>query len=210
MEINMDTKMSEALVLEGSDLRSKTVDLLNTLQEDSKIATMFARNPTSVIQSKLFPESFPQISQDQLGKANELLFSILDNKKFSNWLTEYQGSLEKQYESTGSIPEKKVLREDFANAIVEHGDARIVRSLLELNDRTSLARVDPRVADVAVEVETLIYVVDVAAVAVAVVAVALFGYARDPVSFKGEVLNAAQLVHVAQALVDNAKLKRGR
>lgn len=200
----MTTKLSRHLILDGASLRDKTVAMFDELSSTPALAKLFSDNPTAVMHERLFPSDFPRLDESQIGAANMLLMNILNNKKFSAWLADYQTTLESEVEATKKQPDKAKLREDFAAAITKFGDPRLVGSLLSAKDKKFVGS-DPRVADTVVEIESVIYAVDVAAVLIAVVAVAVIGRVQDPVTLRASSLSSAELVNIAKQLRANAK-----
>jgi hypothetical protein len=128
--------LNDYLIANGVSLRKRVSELFDQLEQDRELAKVFIQNPTVVLQSKIFPE-FPATDEESVSAANQLLFSVLTNEKFTKWTEKYQKSLMDRYNKTGKIPDKKELLQGLARGIIEHGDPKILTDLLELSQTST-------------------------------------------------------------------------
>ncbi len=158
--------------MESNNLGNKIELLFEEISNNKRLEEVFAKDPSYVLAKKVLPVSYSKLSKQDLSKGNRLLYSILSNKKFKKWLDDYQEKLEKKYKKTGNV-DKEQIKKDLAKGLVKYGDQEIMYSLLGKIDKDSsltTSEIGQR-ADIAVEIETFIYAVAVAAVFIAVVAV---------------------------------------
>ena len=128
--------LNDYLIANGVSLRKRVSELFDQLEQDRELAKVFIQNPTVVLQSRIFPE-FPVIDEESVSAANQLLFSVLTNEKFTKWTEKYQKSLMDRYNKTGKIPDKKELLQGLARGIIDHGDPKILTDLLELSQTST-------------------------------------------------------------------------
>ena len=127
--------LNDYLVVNGISLRKRISDLFDELQKNPELALVFIRNPITVLESKLLPE-FEDADEELINAANQLLYSVLTNEKFMNWLEKYQTKIVNQYNETGKIPSKKTILQAFAKGILENGDPKILSDLLVVSPKT--------------------------------------------------------------------------
>ena len=77
--------LNDYLVANGISLRKRISELFDELQKNQELAQVFIRNPITVLQSKLLPE-FKDADEELINAANQLLYSVLTNEKFMDWL----------------------------------------------------------------------------------------------------------------------------
>jgi hypothetical protein len=91
-----------------------------------------------VLPSKILPES-GELDEDSINAANQFLYSALSNDKFMRWVENYRTELKNQYKKTGKLPDKKIILNEFAKGLLESGDPKILRDLLEISPKTIAA-----------------------------------------------------------------------
>jgi hypothetical protein len=123
--------LNDYLVANGISLRKRISDLFDELQKNPELSQVFIKNPITVLQSKLLPE-FKDADEELINAANQLLYSVLTNEKFMNWLEKYHTKLVNQYNETGKMPNKKTILQAFTKGIMENGDPKILSDLLEV------------------------------------------------------------------------------
>jgi hypothetical protein len=88
-----------------------------------------------VLPSKILPES-GELDEDSINAANQFLYSTLSNDKFMRWVENYRTELKNQYKKMGKLPDKKIILNEFAKGLLESGDPKILRDLLEISPKT--------------------------------------------------------------------------
>jgi hypothetical protein len=127
--------LNDYLIVKGISLRKRVSDLFDELEKNPELAQVFVRNPILVLESKILPE-FGVSDEDSINAANQFLYSVLSNDKFMKWLENYQTKLINQYNKTGKLPSKKKVLQQFAKGLIENGDPKILRDLLEISPKT--------------------------------------------------------------------------
>jgi hypothetical protein len=114
---NPDNRM---LTIDLASFRERTLKLFRELKANKEFEQEFIHNPTTLLSEKLLGRP---ISRQKASDTNRLLFSMMANRKFRDWLSSYEpgkaGNVDAQF------------RRDFAKAVVEYGDPTIVGSLFE-------------------------------------------------------------------------------
>lgn len=135
--------MRKQLLIENKDLPKKVNQLLEKVSENEDALNEFVKNPVQVILEELPTEIGYNITKANISDGNKLVFSILSNAKFRNWLIEYQKGAEiemsKPTNSEKSIDEifsKDKILEDLSSAIFEYGDKEIFKSILRGADNS--------------------------------------------------------------------------
>lgn len=208
----MTLKANDRLILENSSLRIKVTALFKELDEKPELAHLFIRNPAKVLASRVLPADFAMISEKSLNRANELIYSIINNPEFVKWIEDYQLEVAGEYTKTGDFPDKKKLRKDFAKAVLKFGDESIVYNLINNSDNAEAiitgGEMRP-VADCEVVVETLVALLLVVAVAAVVLPVLFIGKANLPELKNNRMtmvkITSTELHAIANQLVEYAK-----
>jgi hypothetical protein len=117
---------SQGLLLKVPGLQKKTSALFKELEGSSKLKKSFIQNPSGVLSPKLLGK---KVSKQQVSDANRLLFSILANDKFLNWVDSYAT------ENRGKKVSKEQFSRDFADAVLKFGDQNILGSLIQSASR---------------------------------------------------------------------------
>lgn len=117
---------SKGLLLKVTGLQKKTSALFKELEGSSKLKESFIRNPSGVLSPKLFGK---KLSKQQVSDTNRLLFSILANDKFLNWVDSYAA------ENRGKKVSQAQFSRDFADALLKFGDKNILGSLIQSASR---------------------------------------------------------------------------
>jgi len=114
------------LVLQERDLPKQLNQLFAEIKRDKQKEREFIDNPVGVLGSRLSPDEFQKLSRSRVANANRVLYALLANDQFLNWLRSYQRGLE----GTRQVNKRKVLR-DFAVAMAQHGDPNFFQGMLE-------------------------------------------------------------------------------
>ena len=173
---------NDLLILRSADLDSKLTALGDKLVSDRTFRELYVNDPARVILKSVFPDQ--SVPAAEVNRGNRLLYGLLSNKRFTAWAQQYSTELvQKANEVTRESNPEKALREylavtdrekihrEVATAVAEFADAELIAALTWRPDPESIGVA--RVADVAVDIEVLIYAV-VAAAAFAVAFAAVF------------------------------------
>ena len=114
------------LVLQERDLSKQMNDLFAEIRRDKQKEREFVDNPVGVLGARLSPREFQKISRPRVANANRMLYALLANDGFLNWLRSYQKGLE----GARQVDKGKVLR-DFAGAMARFGDPEFFQGMLE-------------------------------------------------------------------------------
>ncbi|MFH9871607.1 hypothetical protein ACH4NT_36720 [Streptomyces lydicus] len=172
---------NDLLILRAADLDARLTALGDKLVSDRSFRELYVNDPARVILKSVFPDQ--SVPAAEVNRGNRLLYALLSNERFTTWAQQYSTELvQKANEVTRESNPEKALREylavtdrenihrEVAMAVAEFADPELIAALTWRPDPESIGVT--RVADVAVDIEVLIYAVAVAAVfAVAVAAV---------------------------------------
>nr|BBH87319.1 hypothetical protein KTC_20700 [Thermosporothrix sp. COM3] len=106
------------LMLKQQNLQEQVASLFHDLNIDEELRTTFIQNPANVI-----AERFCKKARQQVSKANQLLFSLISNKKFRKWIREYS----RKYQNKDICSQQFIT--DFAQAVIRFSDAKLVQAL---------------------------------------------------------------------------------
>jgi hypothetical protein len=119
----VDLKINaKRLVLKRKDLRQNTAALFEELAKDQNARDEFIRNPTGQLVSRVTKQTLPA---QQISDANRILFAIMANDEFREWLDNYQTP-----RSTKKVTEAQFSR-DFAEALLKFGDSDLLGALFK-------------------------------------------------------------------------------
>lgn len=155
---------NSGLVLRVSGLRGRISRLFDELGHNQGLRHTFIDQPMTVMLQRVFPDRAGKVPAQEISRANRFLFSVLANDQFRVWADGYQSDLLAEMTRTGTRPEdldRMRILTDTANAMMEFGDADIVRPLLE-----SSASLEADQEQDIIAVETAIVVVFVAVLTV--------------------------------------------
>src|SRR5262245_44140978 len=112
----------QGLVLPVKNLRENTAKLFTKLAERSEARDEFVRNPTGVLTQEVLNRKLPP---QQISDANRILFAMLANDKFREWLDDYEA---RPY---GQRVNPDQFSRDFAKAVLEFGDSDLLRAVFK-------------------------------------------------------------------------------
>lgn len=178
---------NKLLILRAPQVNESLHALLDRLDNDAALRRLYVSDPAGVIQKFVFPDQ-TGVPAAEISRGNRLLYSLLSNEAFVEWAREYEQQLladareATQLEDEAAalnayltIVDRSKLHADLAEAVARVADGDLIAALTWRPDlpRVGATRL-PIAADVAVDIETFVYAVAVAAVfAVAVAAVFL-------------------------------------
>ncbi|AVG14877.1 hypothetical protein VA599_06445 [Chromobacterium sp. TRC.1.1.SA] len=114
---------SAPLVLPAAQLRNNAQALFAQLDKDPAARAEFIRNPTGVLTAKV---SQRQLPAQQVSDVNRLLFSMLANDGFRQWMDDYPAS------PAGKPVSEEQFSKDFAAAVLKYADADLIRAMFKL------------------------------------------------------------------------------
>ncbi|MGC0153737.1 hypothetical protein ACPRNU_14840 [Chromobacterium vaccinii] len=114
---------SAPLVLPAAQLRSNAQALFAQLNKDAAARTEFIHNPAGVLATKVGQRQLPP---QQVSDVNRLLFSMLANDGFRQWMDDYQAS------PGGKPVGEEQFSKDFAAAVLKFADADLIRAMFKL------------------------------------------------------------------------------
>jgi len=109
---------AQKLILNKKDLKQNTIALFKEIESDSALKKSFIKNPTGVLSEKVM-KTKPEVQE--ISDSNRLLFSILANQKFIDWLAAYS--------KKNKNVSKDQYAADFIKAAVKFGDKNIISSI---------------------------------------------------------------------------------
>ena len=115
-------KNTGSLVLKRADLQRNTEALFTTLKEDNDARERFILDPTGHVAAEVVRHDLPP---QRLSDANRVLFAMMANDGFRQWLDEYKSV------RNGKAVTQQEFAGDFANAVVRFGDSDLLRALFK-------------------------------------------------------------------------------
>jgi hypothetical protein len=108
------------LIIQMKEARPQIVAFYEKLDKDANAQKEFLANPEGYLKAAGVPS--------QLSTNNRLLFSLMSNKKFTEWTEQYERSLQKKYPSgtDWESVDYATIISDVYNAIVENGGKELV------------------------------------------------------------------------------------
>lgn len=111
----------EGLVLHHEELRVNTARLFDRLREDEEAQQAFIRDPARHVAEHVLNSELPD---QHASDANRVLFEMLANDEFREWLDQYESS------PGGERVSDEQFARDFAEAVLKFGDPDLLGSLL--------------------------------------------------------------------------------
>ncbi|MBE2188221.1 MAG: hypothetical protein IAE98_02035 [Candidatus Kapabacteria bacterium] len=119
-------KPEQLLILHHEEFCKKASSLIDDLKKSKDLRQLFAENPTAVVSQRIMEVDDPdKLIPQRVSKSNRFLYSVLANKRFYKWLTEYQAKLIKQYKKDPNF-DKTTIYVDFINAFAKFGNPDFV------------------------------------------------------------------------------------
>jgi hypothetical protein len=115
-----ESKEDRLLLLKSKELRTKVSRFFDELDASERLREEFIRNPSGIIASNI---QEAEVEPSQISSANRLLFSLLANEGFRDWISDYAEA--KRDEEVA--PEE--FAQDFAQAAETFADPDLVRIL---------------------------------------------------------------------------------
>lgn len=116
-------KGRKPLILKKADLRRNTAALFDRLAKDTEARDRFIHDPTGQLSAKVIKHKLSdQVSSD----ANRVLFAMLANEKFREWLGDYPARQKK-----GKKVTQDQFNHDFCNAVLKFGDSDLLRAVVK-------------------------------------------------------------------------------
>lgn len=119
---NKSNGHSRPLVLKEKDLRKNTEELFEQLGRDEKARQEFIKNPTAVLSEKIVKHKLPE---QEISDVNRVLFAMLANDRFRQWLDDYEAS------PNGRKVSEAEFSRDFSEAVLQFGDSDLIRALFK-------------------------------------------------------------------------------
>lgn len=115
-------KSKGGLVLKREDIKRHTEALFAKLENDADMRQRFIQDPTGHLASEIVRQELPP---QQLSDANRVLFAMLANDRFRQWLDDYKSVRD------GKPVTREQFAIDFAKAAAEFGDSDLLRALFK-------------------------------------------------------------------------------
>ena len=131
-------EVSELLVIKNKHIHKEVSSLFNDLSEDDRLQKIFFQNPSLILRTHFPSLGQAQATPDNDSVANRVLFSVLSNAEFLEFLKEYQKKKSAAISAFLSDPndrealkalDTKTIRLDFADALLKYGDRELVANL---------------------------------------------------------------------------------
>ena len=130
---------TEKLLIRIPSLQRDTSDFFRELAGDERLINLFVADPMGVLRERF--SFIKSTTAEDSGDAslNRLLFSVLSNREFAAWLSEYQANLTKQIDWALAAPagqqvpeviDQTKIMQDLADAMMRVGDREIIMSLM--------------------------------------------------------------------------------
>jgi hypothetical protein len=204
---------NKLLLLRAPKIHEDLGGLLERLDQEPALRDLYLRDPAGVIQKFVFPDQ-GGVPSAEIARGNRLLYSLLSNTEFVQWAQEYeQGLILEAQEATSiedpaaalnaylTIVDRSRLHADLAEAVARTADAEVIGALTWRPDLPKVGATRlPIAADIAVDIETFIYAVAVAAVFAVAVGVVFIGVVPEQ---PDRLLSRADLLNVANQLSED-------
>jgi len=202
---------TDLLVLRRADVDERFSSLSQRLVDDPGLRELYVRDPARVILKTVFPDN--RIPAAEINRGNRVLYALLSNDDFMEWAQQYESDLLRraQESSQEQDPEaalrgymaamdRGALHRDLVEAVAAHADPELIAALTwrpDIRNRISDAASEIGAArlpemDVAVDIETFVYAVAVAAVFAVAVGVVFIGAQPDDVMSRLDVQTVAR------------------
>lgn len=132
-------KPHELLLLKYHDLRNEVAHLFEVLNSDQSLRELFFTNPILVIRTKLPSLSPIDLNNQQDEVANRILFSVLTNNRFIDFLNGHQKKKRRLLDQLLRDPgneriirqfDERAMKAEFAAALLKFGDKELISNLL--------------------------------------------------------------------------------
>jgi hypothetical protein len=120
LPLQSSRQTANRLELKRPEFRRNVLNLFDRLEHDEVYRQQFVRDPTGHILEDVYRKPF---ARQRISDANRLLFSLVANHRFHEWVTGYVRK------HRGVRVDRDKVSRDFAHAIAEFGDPVIVQSL---------------------------------------------------------------------------------
>ncbi|MCC7332727.1 MAG: hypothetical protein IT232_08980 [Flavobacteriales bacterium] len=132
----------QLLILHHDEFCKRASSLIDDLKKSKDLRLLFAENPTEVVSQRIMEVDDPdKLLPQRVSKSNKFLYSVLANKSFYKWLTDYQEKLIKKYKKDPNF-DKTTIYVDFINAFAKFGNPdfvpNTVRFLIDPNNPSPL------------------------------------------------------------------------
>jgi hypothetical protein len=211
------TKPRDLLVLKYGDFRREASHLFEALNRDPRLRHLFFTNPALVLKTKLPSLAGAGIDDQQDEIANRILFSVLTNDRFLDFLNEFQERKTKALsqflddpndrQAASELDDHKI-RSEFIEALLKFGDKELMSNML-------LSASGPQIAGsygyiIYTYLGILITYIVVIGIDVIVHTVVKLGIAGEVVSTspEGFPISASELRKITDQLVASAKKAR--
>ena len=203
------------LILNTPDLNARVQSMLAQMRKEPTLGTIFAKDPAGTIHKFVFPE-IQGAHAPELNRGNRLLYAMLLNGDFVAWVQRYEEDLIVEAQKATELDDPAAalraylviidrgrIHADVAKAIAEFATPELIAALTWTPDPIQIgSQVLPR-ADVAVEIETFVYAVAVAAVFV-VVTLVVGRQAQEDLG-DAQVISRADLLEISNQLASKVQ-----
>jgi len=129
--------MSKQLLIPSKDLSKKINQFVEKVSQNEAALNEFVDNPFQVLAQAL-PNEMGDMTKAEISDSNKLLFSVLANREFTNWLVDYQKNIENEMskpenvkKTVGAVFNRDKIYEDLSSAIMKYGDEKILSIILQ-------------------------------------------------------------------------------
>jgi hypothetical protein len=133
-------KPRDLLILKYDDFQRDTAHFFVELHKDEAVRDLLFSNPSLVLRTKFPSLSNVSVSDHQDEVANKILYSVLTNEQFKNFLREYQQKKSAAVARLLEAPDDKeaanalderTVRLEIAEALLQFGDKELVSNLFD-------------------------------------------------------------------------------
>lgn len=197
--------MEKHLTIVQSNFQEKVHRFFSKVNFEKGLKENFIDNPLETVRQHLDLDALKRVEGNKVSESNKLLFNLLANKEFTDWLKEYQRNVTEEIKEgnvTDTIALKQKVYEDVARAIIWFGDIKELENIMKIGNPF-----DASLAPVEVSVE--VYVVAVAVILVVVAVIDITPFApQDPISTARLSISVKDLKVLSEALINKAKTIR--
>jgi hypothetical protein len=132
----------ELLILKYENFQTDLPVFFKTLKYDKEVQKLFFTNPSLVLRTKLPSLGTRDFDIQHDAAANRILFSVLSNDRFMEFLSDYQvkkvNAMKRLIKSPGDRKaalelNEKTIRLQFADAMLKYGDKEILSNIFGVN-----------------------------------------------------------------------------
>jgi hypothetical protein len=117
-----ERESDEPLILSHEEMTRNAEALFADLAADEELRARFVNNPSGIVAERIAGR---ELGPQEESASNRIVFSLLSNEKFVEWMAEYG----EKNELGANLDREKYAR-DLATAIVELGDKELLASIL--------------------------------------------------------------------------------